>query len=347
MNDFNPFDNYSDEEIDSDEETIKDNIPWIEKYRPKTLNDVASHDKIMKALKVFIESDSLPHVLFYGPPGTGKTSTIQAYARQFYGDSYNFMVMEINASEDRGIDSVRNKIKQFVSSECHFQKLLGKEHSFKLVILDEVDAMTEDAQSILRHVVDNYTQNARFCLICNYIKKIDPALQSRCTSFRFSPISDIDMRVILKKVASKEKIVLTKSGIETLIKRSDGDLRKMLNNLQSVSMIYDKIDEKKINMCFGYPQKDHIEQIIDSMQSSDSYQCYKIIDNFIRDNGLSLSDIIKELFIYLKQSILENNSIDQKKASEIIKKLRCIEVNQSVNSSDFLQISGTISCFKL
>uniref|UniRef100_A0A6C0ABT5 AAA+ ATPase domain-containing protein n=1 Tax=viral metagenome TaxID=1070528 RepID=A0A6C0ABT5_9ZZZZ len=351
MNDFNPFDDYSDDDIDN--KTTKENntnLPWIEKYRPKQLSDIASHEKIMGSLKVFIQDESLPHILFYGPPGTGKTSTIQAYARQIYGDSYSFMVMEINASEDRGIDLVRNKIKQFASSTNYFQKLSGGDQKYKLIILDEVDAMTEDAQSILRYVMDNYVGNTRFCLICNYIKNIDEALQSRCTCFRFSPIPDKEMTKIIKKISEKENLTITKSGIDSLIKISNGDLRKVLNNLQSLGMIYDKITESKIDKCFGYPSKDQIGNILQYLTNSSIEESYNEIENLIKEHGLSLSDIINELFRHLKDKIQNDETIDKKTKNiyaEYISRLRCIEVNQSINSSDTIQISGTVSCFKI
>lgn len=347
MNNFNPFEDIYDND-DYLEVKEKKNLPWIEKYRPNKLDDITSHETIMKGLYIFFNNNQLPHTLFYGPPGTGKTSTIQTYAKELYGESYNFMVMEINASEDRGIDSVRNKIKQFASSECYFQNLSeNKKYKFKLIILDEVDAMTEDAQSILRHVIDNYTGNTRFCLICNYIKKIDQALQSRCISFRFSPIPYDDTKKIIKKIIKKENLKLTKSGLDTIIKRSNGDLRKALNSLQSVSMIYDKINENNINKCFGFPQKKQIENTIKLFLEKDILTCYEYIYNIININGLSLSDIISELYEYLKECIIYDGIIDSYNASIIIQRLRCIEINSFNTSSDLIQISGIVSCFKL
>lgn len=344
------------------EEENKNSLPWIEKYRPKKLNDIASHENILNILKVFLKSSSLPHILFYGPPGTGKTSAIQSYARELYGSSYKFMVMEINASEDRGIDSVRNKIKQFVNSNCSFQNITSNKNkvNYKLVILDEVDAMTNDAQSILRYVIDNYAENARFCLICNYIKKIDEALQSRCTPFRFSPIDENNMKKIIKKVSDQEKIKITDSGIGCLIKRSNGDLRKMLNFLQSSNMIYkDKINENKLNTCFGYPQKAVIFNIFKSLILENTNECFKIINDNIKNDGISLIDIINEIFQILNKILLDEAKIKKKikkyikveiskdTIKNIIKYLRCIEQNLSINSFDCLQIGGVISSFKL
>ena len=184
-----------------------DVIPWIEKYRPSKLSNIVSQNNIINILKIYLKNKTIPHLLFYGPPGTGKTSVILSYAKELYKDKYPYMVMELNASDERGIEVVRNRIKQFVMSDNVFYDIKNKKSKiFKLVILDETDAMTDDAQAILRHIVERYTDNARFCLICNYIKKINPALLSRCTSFRFSPIGSEEMKKKLIKIIKKEEI---------------------------------------------------------------------------------------------------------------------------------------------
>ena len=170
-------------------ENTQTNLPWVEKYRPKRLEDLISHEDILKTIKRFMDENRLPHLLLYGPPGTGKTSTILACARQLYkGKEFNSMVLELNASDDRGIGVVRNQIMNFASTRTIFSK------GFKLIILDEADAMTKDAQNALRRVMEKFTENVRFCLICNYLTKIIPAIQSRCTRFRFGPLTTTQMK---------------------------------------------------------------------------------------------------------------------------------------------------------
>eukprot|EP00878_Enallax_costatus_P026559 GHUV01028505.1.p1 GENE.GHUV01028505.1~~GHUV01028505.1.p1 ORF type:complete len:210 (+),score=54.50 GHUV01028505.1:200-829(+) len=173
--------------------------PWVEKYRPKTLDDVAAHKEIIDTIKKLTNENRLPHLLLYGPPGTGKTSTILAVARQIYGGAMQNMTLELNASDDRGIDVVREQIQDFASTRSVFS------NKFKLVILDECDAMTRDAQFALRRVIEKYTRNTRFCLICNYVSKIIPALQSRCTRFRFPPLDEAHVRERLQHVVQQEK----------------------------------------------------------------------------------------------------------------------------------------------
>ena len=149
------------------------NLPWVEKYRPSVLQELISHEDIIRTIRKFISEEKLPHLLFYGPPGTGKTSTILACAKELYSPKeFNSMVLELNASDDRGINVVRNQILSFASTRTIFNS------GYKLVILDEADAMTNDAQNALRRIIEKYTDNVRFCLICNYLSKIIPALQS-------------------------------------------------------------------------------------------------------------------------------------------------------------------------
>ena len=154
------------------------NLPWVEKYRPNALQELISHEDIIGTIRKFISEEKLPHLLFYGPPGTGKTSTILACAKEIYSPKeFNSMVLELNASDDRGIGVVRGQILSFASTRTIFNS------GYKLVILDEADAMTNDAQNALRRIIEKFTDNVRFCLICNYLSKIIPALQSRYISF--------------------------------------------------------------------------------------------------------------------------------------------------------------------
>jgi replication factor C subunit 3/5 len=184
------------------DEKKKENLPWVEKYRPEELSDVISHTDIINTIDKLIEKNNLPNLLFYGPPGTGKTSTILACARRVNGPKFQSMVLELNASDERGIEVVRQQIKNFASS----QKLFTQ--GMKLIILDEADAMTQTAQFALRRVMEKYIKSTRFCLICNYINKIIPALQSRCTRFRFGPLEKSQIQNRLRNIASKEGVKL-------------------------------------------------------------------------------------------------------------------------------------------
>jgi replication factor C subunit 3/5 len=217
----------------------EDSLPWVEKYRPNTLDDVSGHQDILATINKFIDQNRLPHLLLYGPPGTGKTSTILALARRIYGTAnMRQMVLELNASDDRGIDVVREQIKTFASTKQIFS-LGGASRSgnsmagFKLIILDEADAMTSTAQMALRRIMEKYTTNTRFCIIANYSHKLSPALLSRCTRFRFSPLKEGDIRVLVDKVVEEENVQIRGEAVDALVKLSKGDMRRALNVLQA------------------------------------------------------------------------------------------------------------------
>jgi replication factor C subunit 3/5 len=327
---------------------INDTIPWIEKYRPSSLDDIVHQNEIILTLKKFIKDDCLPHLLFYGIPGTGKTSTIIACAKQIFKNNYPFMVMELNASDDRGIETVRSKIKQFVSTNGNF----ASSNSFKLVILDETDAMTNDAQAILRKVVEEFTKVARFCLICNYIKKIIPALQSRCTKFRFYPISTIKMKDRLSFIAKKENIPIKKSGISEIIKIADGDMRKAINSLQSCFMTCSIVDRHSVDKCIGYPDIETITHILNILFTQNFLSAFDNIKHIMEIHELSLSDVMFEIcFVIISHIILDDNSIilqsDFNKLSKILADLQDIEANKSSIIFDDIQLSAIISSFIL
>lgn len=337
---------------DSENENIKSTslLPWIEKYRPKLLDDIISHEQIVHTFKIFIKEKNLPHLLLYGPPGTGKTSLITAYAKELYGEQYQFMVMELNASDDRGIEVVRTKIIKFVMSKNLFAS--NSNINTKLVILDETDAMTNDAQDILRKVIEEYTNTARFCLICNYIQNIKSALQSRCTKFRLVPLNKVHIKKRILNLIKKEQIKMTTSGIDTIIKRSNGDMRKVLNNLQATSMAYDIINEKNVNTCLGYPGRNHIETIINYLINSPFKEAYNNILFLKKSQGLSINDIITEIHDIIVEFVITNNSFNKNiekltlnQIIQIFKKMKLIEYNQSVNTTENIQLSALISVF--
>ena len=312
------------------------NLPWIEKYRPQTLNSITSHENIIHALTKFIENKSVPHLLFYGPPGTGKTSTIVACARDLYKSYYPFMVLEFNASDERGVDVVRDKIKTFVSSQNFFCK------GFKLVILDETDAMTYDAQKILRQVIEKYSSNARFCLICNYVSKIIHALQSRCTKFRFAPLSNDQMYGKIKEIINEEKIEATHGGIKTIVKLCCGDMRKALNMLQSTFMTFKKITEDTVHQATNSYKKKDIEKIFKWISKYPLDVCYNKINEFTYENGLSLKNLLSDVANYLV-----DYQMDPQDKIKLFDELARIECNETSTSNNKIQLGALISVFKL
>lgn len=321
------------------------NIPWVEKFRPDTLDDVIAQTHVIKSLKQFIKNKQLPHLLLYGPSGIGKTSTIMACAREMYGDNYSLMVLTINASEERGIDVYRGKVKDFVTTKGIYT---DKNASlYKLVILDEADAMTIDAQAMLRSLIENHTENVRFCLICNCVKKINYALQSRCTCFKFSPLSKSALTIKLNEIAKKTNIKLTSSGIDMIMKVSKGDMRKAVNILQTTNMGYSEINSTSVANCTGYPTPEHMNNIYKILIDEKLEGAYNKIDDIIKTHGYSINDMIVELTNLVMNSFIATKDMQINRFRYIINELRKLELNSTSSPNDILQLYGIISIFKI
>ncbi|VTO84915.1 unnamed protein product [Fusarium graminearum] len=225
-----------------DKPTNTRNQPWVEKYRPKTLSDVTAQDHTVDVLQRTLQSSNLPHMLFYGPPGTGKTSTVLALAKELYGpDMIKSRVLELNASDERGISIVREKVKNFARMQLTKPPPGYKDKypcpPFKIIILDEADSMTQDAQSALRRTMETYSKITRFCLICNYVTRIIDPLASRCSKFRFKSLDQSNAKKRLEEIAEKEGVPLEDGAVDALIKCSEGDLRKAITYLQSAARL--------------------------------------------------------------------------------------------------------------
>ena len=212
---------------------------WTEKYRPKTLDKVINQSNIVEIIKHFLKNpETMPHLLFSGRPGTGKTTVAICIARKLFGGRWRDFTLELNASDERGINMVRERIKSF---SRHATGLLG-DVPFGLIILDESDQMTSQAQTALRRIMETSSRTSRFILICNYASKIIGPIQSRCAIFRFSYLKPNDIRDYLQMIAESEELTLVDEGIDAIIEFSEGDMRKAINILQSASVLKGIVD---------------------------------------------------------------------------------------------------------
>lgn len=314
--------------------------PWVEKYRPQSLADVAAHRDIVDTIDRLTSENRLPHLLLYGPPGTGKTSTILAVARKLYGAQYHNMILELNASDDRGIDVVRQQIQDFASTQSFSFGIDNAKASVKLVLLDEADAMTKDAQFALRRVIEKYTKNTRFSLICNHVNKIIPALQSRCTRFRFAPLDAFHVTERLKHVIKAEGLDVSETGLAAVVRLSNGDMRKALNILQSTHMASQKITEEAVYLCTGNPLPKDIEQISHWLLNESFAESFKRISDMKTIKGLALVDIVREVTMFVFKIKMPPDV-----RVLLINDLADIEYRLSFGCNDKLQLGSIIASF--
>merc|ERR1719421_2801131 len=223
-------------------------MPWVEKYRPSTIEDVAQQEEVCAALRNSLKTGELPNLLFYGPPGTGKTTVALALVQQFFGKDWRSRVRELNASDERGISAVREKVKTFAQLAIGSTQegLAQSKANFRVVILDEADSMTHDAQAALRRIMEEFVQVTRFIIICNYVSRIIAPLHSRCSKFRFQPIDKEFQKQRIFHICKEEKVQISGEALETLISLSKGDMRCAVTMLQTAVNFYGDIDKAAI-----------------------------------------------------------------------------------------------------
>lgn len=307
---------------------------WIEKYRPQEFSDVKGQNNIVDRVKQFVETKNMPHLLFAGPAGVGKTTLSLIIAKKLFGENWRNNFLELNASDERGIDVIRTKVKDFART-----KTIG-DAPFKIIYLDECDALTREAQQALRRTMENYANNTRFILSCNFISKILDPIQSRCSIFKFKNLDKDEVKNIAEIIAKKENLNITSDGFDALYEVSGGDCRKLENILQSCNSIDKEINSELVFSVASVAKPKDINETLNLViEGNFDKSRNKLIDIMYKE-ALSALDIIRQI-----QKEIWNLDIDEKKKVELIDFCGEIEFRLVEGSDPFVQLEALLARF--
>jgi len=307
---------------------------WTEKYRPKDFNEFFGQELIVERVKALVEKKNLPNLLFAGPAGTGKSSLSLVIAKKLFGDSWRQNFLELNSSDERGIDVIRNKVKDFART-----KAIG-DVPFKIIFLDESDSLTKEAQQALRRTMESYTNSCRFILGCNFSSKLIDPIQSRCAVFRFKPLSKDELKKIMLKISKKESLEVNEKAVEAVINFSEGDVRKLVNALQSCSSKTKKIDENSVYDIMSTVNPGEIVKILDGAVKGNFLVARDKILSLMLERGLSGLDVVKQI-----QKAVWDLKVSDKSKVELVDKCGEIEFRIVEGSDEFLQIEALLASF--
>ncbi len=307
---------------------------WTEKYRPKNLNEIVGQKEIVKKLKAFVAKRNMPHLLFTGIAGIGKTTSAMAVAKELFGSNMRTNFLEMNASDERGIDTIRTKVKDFART-----KPMGN-MPFKIILLDEADALTNEAQHALRRTMEKYTNTCRFILNCNYSSKIILPIQSRCSIFRFRPLTKDNVKEYINKIVKNEKLDISDKAIDAIFDSSRGDLRKVTNILQSCAALEKDITESLVYSVAGIAKPKEIKEILETAISGDITKAKEKMLDVMLKYGLSGLDTIK-----LINKNIWDMKIDNKRKIKLLDKIGEYEFRIIEGSDEYLQIEALLAQF--
>jgi len=309
---------------------------WIEKYRPVRLADIVGQDDIVERLTSYVRTKNLPHLLFTGTAGVGKTTAAVTLAREIFGDSWQMNFRELNASDERGIDVVRNQIKQFARTTP-----LG-DASFKILFLDEADALTPDAQAALRRTMESYAQTCRFILSCNYSSKIIDPIQSRCAIYRFKPLSPEAIAEEIRRIARRENLTIGPDAMDAIIYIAHGDMRKAINALQGAAILSRKIDGSMVYAITSTAKPDEIEELLGLALSGDFDGAEALLSRLMHERGIAPNELINQCY-----RALLRRDMDRKLKVRLIDHLGETDFRLSEGADSDIQMEALLARFVL
>jgi replication factor C small subunit len=309
---------------------------WIEKYRPQKLADIVGQDEIVERLSSYVRSGNLPHLLFTGSAGVGKTTAAVTLAREFFKDNWQRNFKEMNASDERGIDVVRNQIKEFART--------GRDGDvpFKILFLDEADALTTDAQAALRRTMESYAQTCRFILSCNYSSKIIDPIQSRCAIYRFKPLGPEAVREEVRRIASREGLTITNEAMEAIVYIAQGDMRKAINAVQGAAIISSSIDEKRVYSITSTARPDEIDELLALSLKGDFDGAESLLAQLLHERGIAPNELINQMY-----RALLKREMDRRLKVQLIDHLGEADFRLSEGANSDIQMEALIARFVL
>ena len=312
----------------------KMNLPWVEKYRPGKLEDIIGHEDIIKRLRSYVKTRNIPNMLFTGPAGVGKTSAAVALAKELFGENFNQNFLELNASDERGIDVVRNTIKDFA-------RTLAFDASFKIIFLDESDALTADAQQALRRTMEKYTRTCRFILSANYSSRLIEPIQSRCVVSRFKPLSAKHVEKKLEEITKQENIKIDESGKTAIVYVSEGDLRKAVNVLQAASTINNEINEDHVYSVSSRARPEEVNDMIELAIKGKFIEARDKLDLLLYEHGMSGEDVVLQLY----RELIKFSDISDKNRIKLIEAIAETSFRISEGANERIQLEALIAKF--
>jgi len=309
---------------------------WIEKYRPQKLADIVGQEEIVERLSSYVRTGNLPHLLFTGSAGVGKTTAAVALAKEFFMDSWQMNFRELNASDERGIDVVRNQIKQFARTTP-----LG-EATFKILFLDEADALTTDAQAALRRTMESYAQTCRFILSCNYSSKIIDPIQSRCAIYRFKPLGPEAVKEEVCRIATREGLTITPGAMDAIVYIAQGDMRKAINAVQGAAIISPSIDEKRVYAITSTARPDEINELLGLSLKGDFDAAESLLAQLLHERGIAPNELINQCY----RALLKKD-MDRGLKVRLIDHLGETDFRLSEGASSDIQMEALIARFVL